>query len=85
MEEEKKVSYLAFESVQARNERHIRRLSIALIICIFLIFASNAMLLYAWLQYDYSSEANTTTYEQDGKGINIIGDRNDVAKENSYR
>ena len=57
-------------------ERMVKRLWIALIICIALIFASNACWLYAWMQYDYSSEE--TIYQQDGEGTNIIGDSNEV-------
>jgi hypothetical protein len=81
---EKSVSYLSFESEMARNERHVKRLIIALVISIILIFASNALWLYAWLQYDYSSsESTTTTYTQDSNGINIIGDSNDVTKQDN--
>ena len=57
-------------------ERMVKRLWIALIICIAFIFASNACWLYAWMQYDYSSEENI--YQQDGEGTNIIGDSNEV-------
>jgi hypothetical protein len=57
-------------------ERMVKRMWIALIICIALIFASNACWLYAWMQYDYSSEE--TIYQQDGEGTNIIGDSNEV-------
>ncbi len=83
MEEKKSVSYLVFESVSARNERHVKRLIISLVISIVLIFLSNALWLYAWLQYDYSSteSTTTTTYTQDSSGINIIGDSNNVAKQ----
>ncbi len=83
MEENKSVSYFVFESVSARNERHIKRLTISLVISVILIFLSNALWLYAWLQYDYSSSESTTTttYTQDSSGINIIGDSNDVTKQ----
>lgn len=83
MEDKKTVSYLVFESITARNERHTKRLTIALVISIILIFLSNALWLYAWMQYDYSSAENTTTttYTQDSSGINIIGDDNNVAKQ----
>lgn len=83
MDDKKNVSYLVFESVTTRNERHSRRLIIALIISIILIFLSNAIWLYAWCQYDYSSSESTTTYTQDSEGINIIGDSNDVTNKNN--
>jgi hypothetical protein len=70
------VPYIVHESAQARNERTVKRLVIALIVAIVLIFASNAIWLYAWMQYDYESEETVTEYKQDGEGLNIIGDRN---------
>lgn len=72
--DEKHITYIVYESGMARSERHIKRLIIALVICIFLIFISNAAWLYAWYQYDYSSEE--ITYSQDGEGMNLIGDSN---------
>lgn len=76
--EENTVPYIVYEGEQARNERNIKRLVTALIIAIVLIFASNAAWLYAWMQYDYLYESTTYSYEQDGLGTNIIGDRNRV-------
>lgn len=70
------VPFVVHESAMARNERTVKRLVIALIAAIVLIFASNAAWLYAWMQYDYSSEETVTEYKQDGEGLNIIGDRN---------
>lgn len=68
------VPYIVHESAMARNERTVKRLVVALIVAISLIFASNAAWLYAWCQYDYTSEE--TGFTQDGEGLNIIGDRN---------
>ena len=58
----------------ARMERQIKRLWIALIVCIALIFASNA----GWLIYE--SQFETITYEQDGEGINNVnyGEQGDL-------
>lgn len=80
MKEELQIPYIAYESELARSERHIKRLLIALVISVIAIFASNALWLVAWCQYDYSSEQVETTYTQDGEGINIIGDSNHVAE-----
>jgi len=77
--EHKDVPYIVFESNMARNERQTKRLIIALAICVILIFLSNAIWLYAWCQYDYTGTA--TTYTQDGEGLNIIGDSNDVTEQ----
>lgn len=63
------VPYIAYEGTIARFERTVKRLVIAVVICIVLLLASNALWLYAWMQYDYEGEVVTTT--QDGKGINI--------------
>lgn len=64
------VPYLVYEATQARNERTIKRVVIALIIAIILIFVSNAIWLWAWTQYDYVS--TDTSYWQDGNGVNAI-------------
>lgn len=73
------IPYIVYESEQARNERHIKRLIVALIISIALIFASNALWLWGWVQYDYSSEE--TVVEQktdDGGNANYIGENGDI-------
>lgn len=72
------VPYIVHESAMARNERTIKRLVIALIIAVALIFASNAAWIYVWQLYDYASEETVYTYTQDGEGWNIIGDRNEA-------
>ena len=43
------VPYIVFEGEQARSERHIRRLIIALIVAVALLFLSNAFWLYEWM------------------------------------
>lgn len=90
MEEKNKdlmqIPYIVYESSQARSERTIKRLIIALIIAVVLLCGSNALWLYEWTRYDYvttdtESETKTdTTYTQDGAGINNIntGDQGDV-------
>lgn len=64
------VPYVVYESAQARSERRDKRFIVALVIVIVLLFGSNALWLYAWMQYDYVCE--TTTYTQDGRGYNNI-------------
>lgn len=70
----------------ARNERAVKRLVIALIVAIALIFASNAIWLYAWMQYDYSSDMTTSEINVDGKdGIaNYIGNDGDINNGSGY-
>lgn len=78
MEEMQTVPYIVYESESTRHERTIKRLIISIIISVLLIFASNAMWLYAWMQYDYIGEDITSEYNQDGEGLNIIGDGNEA-------
>ena len=70
------IPYMAHEFAMVRMERQVKRLWIALIVCICLIFASNA----AWLVYEsqYETLEYSCDYQQDGQGTNIIGNGNDV-------
>lgn len=71
------VPYVVHESTVARQERQIKRMWIALIVAVALIFASNAIWLYAWMQYDYESyeitadgDSNANYIGQDGNIYN---------------
>ena len=68
------VPYIVYESAQDRSERTNKRLVVALIIAIVMIFVSHACWLWAWMQYDYTGEETVVT--QEGEGLNIYGDRN---------
>lgn len=73
------VPYIVHESSMARMERHIKRLWIALIVAIVLLFTSSAIFTYAWLQYDYSSEEIVVEQDaQDGGNANYIGNDGDI-------
>lgn len=72
------IPYIVFESAEARSERHIKRLIIALIISIVVGLITNLAWLYAWNQYEYEGVTETRTFVQDGLGLNIIGDSNEV-------
>lgn len=76
--EHRDVPYLIYEATQARNERSIKRLVIALIIAIVLMFASNAIWLYAWLQYDYVSEETKIDVNAERGPANFIGNDGDI-------
>lgn len=54
MSEPKDVPYIVYEGTTARFERTVRRLILALIVTIAMLFISNVLWLYAWNQYDYS-------------------------------
>ena len=76
--EHRDVPYLVYEATQARNERAVKRLITALIIAIALIFASNAIWLYAWLQYDYVSSEQIDLSTDGGGDANYIGNNGDI-------
>ena len=63
------VPYIVFESVSARHERIIRRLTTAVIVAILVIFCSNAIWLWAWMQYDYTSETTETVTVDGANGV----------------
>lgn len=66
------VPYIVHEAEIARQERHIKRLWIALIVAIVACVAITGGFLWYLNQYDF------TSYDQDGQGVNIIGDGNGV-------
>ena len=68
------VPYIVFEGEIARQERHIKRLWIALITAIVAIVLIVGGFLWYLNQYDFESYE----YQQDGQGVNIIGDGNGV-------
>lgn len=83
--DDKNVPYVVYESAMTRADRHIRRLVIALVVAILMIFASNAIWLYSWMQYDYISAEHTTTVDAEGNGIaNYIGAVGDITNGKDY-
>lgn len=78
------VPLVVHESCMVRWERLFKRIVVAWLVTILLFFASNCVWLYAWMQYDYSSDATTTTETStvtiDGKdGVaNYIGNNGDI-------
>ena len=68
------VPYIVHESSMARMERQIKRLWIALLVVVMMLFASNT----GW--FIYESQFETFYYEQDGEGINNVnlGEQGDL-------
>lgn len=83
------IPYFAHEGMVDRLDRVNRRMLIALIIAVVLLFASNAVWLYCWMQYDYvdgSEETEiVTTVDSEGNGIaNYTGNNGGVTIGESY-
>lgn len=55
--EDKQIPYIAYESEMARHERTIKRLLVALVISVVLLFASNVAWLWFFNQFDYASDS----------------------------
>ena len=66
------VPYIVFEAEMERQERHIKRLWIALLIAVIACVAITVCYIWYLNQYDFAS------YQQDGEGVNIVGDSNGV-------
>ena len=64
MEDKTTIPYIVHEGTMVRMERQIKRITVALIVTVILMFVSNALWLYAWTQYDYTS---TQSVDIDGK------------------
>ncbi len=63
------VPFIVYEGTIARFERTIRRLIILAGITILLLFASNAIWIYEWNQYDYE---DVVVDSQDGGNANYL-------------
>ena len=74
MEEKRlEVPYIVYEGEQARHERTIRRLIIALVVSVVIIFLSNAAWLLYMSGYDiYTDDSDITIESRDGIA-NYIG------------
>lgn len=68
------ISQYFHESILAHMERTVKRLWITIILLIVLHAACIVALLVYLNQYDFESYS----YEQDGQGINVIGEDNEV-------
>ena len=74
-ESPREVPYIVYESSMGRAERIIKRLIIALIVAVILIFASNGLWLWYFSGFDVESYELTT---DDGGNANYIGNDGDI-------
>jgi hypothetical protein len=68
------IPFAAHEAEVSRQERQIKRMWIALIVAISMLFASNI----GWLIYQSQFDTFSYDYTQDGNGNNIIGNNNEA-------
>ena len=81
------IPYFAHEGMVARLDRVNRRLLVALIVAVVLLFGSNAYWLHCWMQYDYTSDDTevVTTVNSEGDGIaNYTGNNGGVTIGKGY-
>lgn len=73
---EKDVPYIVFESSEARHERTQKRLIIALVICLFMLFATNM----AWIHFigQYELESEVVSVDGHQGDANYIGNNGDI-------
>lgn len=83
-----KVDYIVFEGEMARAERHVKRWQFAFVCALIIallavlgMYLEHRKTLEYLASYDYETESYE--YTQDGRGINIIGDDNEVTKSGS--
>ena len=76
MEDNIVMSRIAFERMQAKDEKNDKWRNIIIIILIVLLALTNGAWLYAWNQYDYSS--TQTEVNADNGTANYIGRDGDI-------
>lgn len=71
------VEYIVYEGAMARNERHVKRLWIALIVLIVTLLLCNGAWLLYFSQYDFANYDYSLSTE-DGGDANFIGNDGDI-------
>lgn len=73
------VPYFVYEGEQTRMERINKRLVAVLIIVLLALVFTNAMWLYSWTQYDYTSEDSVVTVDSRNGVANYVGNDGYIA------
>ena len=63
------VPYVVYSDTVANYHWVIKKLVIALVVTVFLMFASNLAWLFVFQSYDFSTEETVTTVDSEGEGI----------------
>ena len=72
------MSRIAFERMQAKDERNDKWRNIIIITLIILLVVTNAMWLIAWNQYDHVDDYSIDLDAGDGGNANYIGNDGDI-------
>lgn len=72
------MSRLAFERMQAKDERNDRWRNIIIVLLIAILVATNGMWLWAWNQYDYSSTETVDVKADGDSNANYIGGNGEI-------
>lgn len=72
------MSRIAFERMQAKDERNDKWRNIIIVILIILLVATNGMWLWAWNQYEYVDAYSVEMKADDGSNANYIGGDGDI-------
>lgn len=75
------IPYIAHEAEVMRQEHGKKRLWIALLVTISLLFVSNMVWLYAWMSYDYVS---TVTVDGKDGNANYLNGKGDINNGTDY-
>lgn len=73
------MSRIAFERMQAKDERNDFWRNLTIIFLIILLVVTNAMWLIAWNQYDYVYDDYTEVDAGEGGYANYIGNDGDIS------
>lgn len=79
MEDNITMSRIAFERMQAKDERNDRWRNIIIIILIVLLAVTNGAWLIAWNQYDYTSSQSVDIKADGDSNANYIGKDGSIA------
>ena len=66
------IPYVAYQSTVSDYKMMLKRMWVALIVLLLILFATNTIWIYSWMQYDYSSEEIIVDAEDNGNA-NYIG------------
>jgi len=76
----KMIPFIVYESMLDKEDRQQRRMVIAIVLLVVLLFGSNAVWLYHWSRHFYVDDAYVET-DNDGGNANIDNGESDNAEE----